>query len=53
MQQALVHAGFTLDTDGVFGPATKEAVLKFQKQEGLHEDGIVGTSTLKALGLST
>ena len=39
--------------DGVFGSGTKSAVSSFQKKNGLTADGIVGSRTLKALGLST
>ncbi len=38
-------------TDGVFGAKTKNAVIKFQKDKGLTQDGIVGSKTLKALGI--
>ena len=38
--------------DGVFGKATREAVIKFQKKNGLKADGIVGASTYKALGMN-
>jgi putative chitinase len=37
--------------DGDFGPATKSAVLAFQKSEGLLADGIAGPRTQAALGL--
>lgn len=40
-----------LKRDGVFGPQTKEAVIKFQKSKGLTPDGVVGPSTWRALGL--
>ncbi|MEC4811736.1 MAG: peptidoglycan-binding protein [Scytonema sp. PMC 1069.18] len=35
--------------DGVFGPQTKAAVIKFQQNQGLTVDGIVGTQTAIAL----
>ena len=38
--------------DGIFGTATKKAVVSFQKNNGLTPDGIVGQKTLAALGLS-
>lgn len=38
--------------DGIYGSATKNAVAKFQRQQGITADGIAGTQTLKALGLS-
>lgn len=37
------------DVDGVFGPATKRAVLTFQKQSNLVADGMAGPKTLEAL----
>ena len=49
VQNRLNQLGAKLDTDGVFGPATKQAVIAFQKRKGLGADGIVGPKTWAAL----
>ena len=38
--------------DGVFGSAIQKAVQYFQRKNGLTADGIVGTKTAAALGMS-
>lgn len=38
--------------DGIYGSGTKDAVIKFQKQNGLAVDGIAGPQTLKKLGIT-
>lgn len=38
--------------DGIFGKETRNAVIKFQKNNGLDADGIVGAKTLAAMGIS-
>jgi len=53
VQQRLRQYGY-LDgpADGVFGPATYEAVLWFQRKNGLKADGVAGPATLAALGIT-
>lgn len=38
--------------DGVFGKATYDAVVRFQKKNGLAADGVAGEKTLAAMGIS-
>ena len=49
LQELLNQNGFKLDVDGQFGPDTQIAVKRYQKQNGLTEDGIVGNNTWGAL----
>ena len=39
------------EIDGVYGTATKNAVITFQKKNGLTADGIAGKNTLAAMGI--
>ena len=53
IQQKLKERGlYTGNVDGIYGPNTQSAVIKFQKQQGLSADGIAGPATLKRLGIS-
>jgi peptidoglycan hydrolase-like protein with peptidoglycan-binding domain len=45
IQNALVAAGYKVVVDGKFGPQTQQAVLSFQKANGLQQDGVVGPLT--------
>ena len=50
MQRALSEAGFYhLAIDGAFGPATEQALILFQKSNGLNADGHYGPKTASAL----
>ncbi len=53
MQTKLKNWGYyTGSVDGVYGPKTVEAVKYFQRRNGLYVDGIVGTKTASAMGIS-
>ncbi|MEH2162546.1 MAG: peptidoglycan-binding domain-containing protein [Nostoc sp.] len=51
LQKALLHKGFNVKIDGIFGLATDVAVTAFQRSQNLIADGISGSGTRKALGL--
>jgi peptidoglycan hydrolase-like protein with peptidoglycan-binding domain len=37
--------------DGIFGPRTKNAVMRFQRDNGLKVDGIVGPETMRVINM--
>lgn len=52
IQRVLKQKGYYNDKiDGIYGTKTRNAVIAFQKANGLESDGIVGQKTLKKLGL--
>ena len=53
VQQKLSQYGYYSGSiDGHFGQKTYDAVIRFQKKNGLKADGVVGNATAAALGLS-
>jgi peptidoglycan hydrolase-like protein with peptidoglycan-binding domain len=55
LQRRLITLGYLVrgDDDGRFGPATQNAVLAFQKWEGLNRTGLVDTRTKARLDSAT
>ena len=53
MQQRLVQLGYLTAADGIYGPRTYNAVVAFQKANGLTADGVAGSMTLNRLNSSS
>lgn len=49
LQYELNRHGASLKIDGIYGQKTKEALIKYQKENKLKIDGIFGTETKKSL----
>lgn len=50
LQEKLVYLGYSTNgVDGIFGSGTRNAVVKFQSDNGLGADGIVGRNTWNKL----
>lgn len=52
IQLVLIRRGFAVEADGVFGPRTREALIRFQRQQGLEASGQIDSRTVTALGVS-
>ena len=53
IQQKLKNWGYYKGSvDGIYGSQTREAVRYFQRRNGLSVDGIVGTKTAQAMGIT-
>jgi N-acetylmuramoyl-L-alanine amidase len=48
---SLLQEALGIEADGIYGPATRAAVLDFQRQLGLVVDGEAGPQTFMALGI--
>jgi peptidoglycan hydrolase-like protein with peptidoglycan-binding domain len=52
VQMVLKEKGFEIEVDGLLGPRTKEALMTFQRREGIQVSGQIDVRTMTALGLS-
>ncbi|KGJ70758.1 hypothetical protein BJA5080_06599 [Bradyrhizobium diazoefficiens SEMIA 5080] len=53
VQQVLIERRLlTGEADGVLGPRTREALITFQRQQGIQASGSIDISTVSALGVS-
>ncbi|WP_295455267.1 glycosyl hydrolase 108 family protein [uncultured Thiodictyon sp.] len=46
-----LQGGLGMDPDGAFGPSTYDALMHYQRERGLHVDGVAGRQVWRALGL--
>lgn len=53
IQTALVKAGYNIDVDGEIGPATIQAIMKFQRDHGLIDDWKTGRKTMAKLWITS
>lgn len=52
VQKVLNNCGYNCGSaDGIYGKKTKKALKKYQKANGLKANGVIGKSTVKAMGL--
>ena len=50
LQDALNYLGYnTGNIDGIFGSKTRNTVIRFQRANGLSQDGIVGCKTWRSI----
>ena len=47
-----IQLALGIKADGIFGDKTEKAVIKFQKENGLYPDGVIGLKTLDALNIN-
>jgi peptidoglycan hydrolase-like protein with peptidoglycan-binding domain len=52
VQLVLIERGFSVETDGVFGPRTRQALIQFQQRQGLQATGRIDSRTITELGVS-
>jgi hypothetical protein len=51
VQRVLVQRGFSVEIDGRLGPRTRQALMQFQRREGLQVTGRIDNRTVTSLGV--
>lgn len=51
LQRLLNANGYSVTTDGEFGPKTERAIINFQNSKHIQADGTVGAETWKQFGV--
>lgn len=49
LQRTLVQLGLPISVDGSYGPATERAVRRYEREEGVAEDGAVSRSQMRQM----
>jgi peptidoglycan hydrolase-like protein with peptidoglycan-binding domain len=52
VQLVLMREGFSVEADGRFGPRTREALIQFQRRNGLQANGQIDSRTITSLGVN-
>jgi peptidoglycan hydrolase-like protein with peptidoglycan-binding domain len=52
VQQVLVREGFDVEIDGTLSPKTREALISFQRKNGLQASGQIDSQTVTKLGVN-
>src|SRR5262249_38989753 len=52
IQMVLKERGFAVEVDGRLGPQTRQALIAFQRKQGLAASGHIDNQTVSALGVS-
>jgi peptidoglycan hydrolase-like protein with peptidoglycan-binding domain len=53
IQVILRERGYSLEVDGIMGPQTREAIIAFQRREGIEATGQIDQRTSAALGVDS
>jgi len=52
VQVVLMREGFSVEADGRFGPRTRDALIQFQRRNGLQATGQIDSRTITSLGVN-